>query len=263
MGDLPITDLRLRCDITQTEQISKPTDWALAARVFRRTAVAIAAVFFGVISLLVQFTAAGAASPGGNPNNPTYWEALYSLPAGSCVKFDPPNTENTSGYLDDGGKAVVLNSGSWRLLVVKGGAVDIGEGNGNVVYGFPTAGELYYSPNNGGGNVPQVSHWIICVAEPTTTTTTTVPPSTTTTTVPPPTTTSTVPVEVLGATTTSIPSEVLGATTTIVPSEVLGATQTAAETSLAFTGSDLIRLLLAAASLIGSGITALQARRRY
>ena len=241
----------------------------------RRAGVAIAAVFFALSALVLQFTTAGASPAPGNPNNPAYWEALYELPAGSCVKYDPPNTENADGYLDDDGKAVVLNPGTWALLVVKGGSVDIGSGAGNAVYELPIAGELYYSPKNGGGNVPEVSHWIICAGliPPPTTTTSTVPPTTTTSTVPPTTTTSTVPPTT--STTSTVPPTT--SSTTTVPAQVLGISQTApgsgssssgsgstsSGSALALTGSNLIRLLIIAALLVGSGATALQLRRRY
>jgi len=263
----------------------------------RRAGVAIAAVFFALSALVLQFTTAGASPAPGNPNNPAYWEALYELPAGSCVKYDPPNTENADGYLDDDGKAVVLNPGTWALLVVKGGSVDIGSGAGNAVYELPIAGELYYSPKNGGGNVPEVSHWIICAGlipppttttstvPPTTSTTSTVPPTTSTTSTVPPTTSTTSTVPPTTSTTSTVPPTTsttstvppTTSSTTTVPAQVLGISQTApgsgssssgsgstsSGSALALTGSNLIRLLIIAALLVGSGATALQLRRRY
>ncbi len=93
-------------------------------------------------------------------NHPEYWEDLYDLPEGSCVKYDADENGNSSG--DEGsssGKTVTLNAGSWTLLVVKGGNVS------NNVIVDPTPGVAYASPLNSGGQQSNVSHWIVCYGD--------------------------------------------------------------------------------------------------
>jgi hypothetical protein len=101
-----------------------------------------------------------------NPNHPAYWEALYPN-AVACY-----DGNSAHGSLTDGGKAVELNEydpswpgDHWEVLIVNGGSVDVGHGNGNEVYEHPSAGVAYYPPLNDGGNEPTVSHWIVCKGE--------------------------------------------------------------------------------------------------
>lgn len=160
-----------------------------------QTLIAVLLITLGV------FAGTAAATNGGNPNSPEYWESRTEHPS-ECYKHDADG--GAHGGLSDGGKAVKLKTfqqswpgDHWELLIVKGGSRDVGYGAGNAVYAHPSAGVNYYPPTNNGGQKPQVSHWIVCKGTTPTPTTTTVPPTTTTV---PPTTTTEPPV-----TTTTLP----------------------------------------------------------
>lgn len=104
-------------------------------------------------------------------NQASYWETETT----TCVKYEGSQ---------DGTGSVTLTE-SVALLIVKGGSVDTGNGPGNAVYVNPGPGS-YSTPVNNGGNIPTVSHWIVCTTiPPVTTPETTVPADeeTTTTTV--------------------------------------------------------------------------------
>jgi hypothetical protein len=148
-----------------------------------------------VAALLVAAWTGTAGAATSNPNDPAYYETGTSV----CYK-----AESTTAHGTVQGGTVVLNphqagwyGTGWVLLVVKGG-------DDRNIYEHPTAGVPYSTPTNGGGQVPDVSHWIVCKG--TVETTTTTPPETTTTTVPE--TTTTVP-----ETTTTVPET----TTSTVP----------------------------------------------
>jgi len=119
---------------------------------------AAAVVAIGFLIAGMGITAASANSVE-NPNNPEYWEAQY--PNTACVKVDPPGTANSYGSLSEDGRSVVLYANQ-ALLVVNAGSDDVGYGAGNNVFENPVAGGSYQSPDNGGDNVPGVSHWIVC-----------------------------------------------------------------------------------------------------
>ncbi len=113
-----------------------------------------------VVALSFLFAGVGAtAASASDANQVDYWQAQYPG-VGTCVKFDPPGTANSYGHLSDDGKSVVLNANQ-ALLVVKGGSSG-DNGDGNNVFENPVAGDSYQSPVNGGENVPDVSHWIVC-----------------------------------------------------------------------------------------------------
>lgn len=123
----------------------------LRARSMKAAAVVAIGFFFAAVGA----TAASAS----NANQVDYWQAKYPN-VGECVKYDPPSTTNSYGSLGDDGKSVVLTADQ-ALLIVKGGSNGI-DVDGNNVFVEPKAGVSYQSPSNGGGNVPAVSHWIVC-----------------------------------------------------------------------------------------------------
>lgn len=95
-------------------------------------------------------------------NDPSHWESVYKAYGAVCYKDDSPKSGTDHGYVS--GKRVVLNAygSGWYgdgyvALIVKGG-------DDYAVYEFPIAGTgtNYVSPLNNGGNVPDVSHWIVC-----------------------------------------------------------------------------------------------------
>lgn len=149
-----------------------------------------------VVATATMFLAGGtAAASSSNPNDADYWEGRTTHPS-QCYKHTASG--GAHGGLSGNGKAVVLSpfdqswwGDHWELLVVKGGSRDIGFGAGNAVYVHPTAGTSYAPPTNNGGQVPTVSHWIVCKGETPTPPATTTPPPTTVppTTIPPTTTT--------------------------------------------------------------------------
>lgn len=129
-----------------------------------------------LVAVIVALLPLGAvADSSDNPNHPDYWEALYP-DAVACYKYDPPEKQNAHGSLTDGGKSVTLNEfqqawpgDRWEVLIVNGGAEDVGHGKGNEVYELPEAGKAYFPPLNNGGEQPNVSHWIVCKGEAPTT----------------------------------------------------------------------------------------------
>ncbi|MEO6942826.1 MAG: hypothetical protein ABI238_06265, partial [Terrimesophilobacter sp.] len=95
-----------------------------------------------------------------NTNNTSYWENVY--PGSTCYKDDAKY-----GAVSSDGMTVTLSgSYDWTALIVKGGAVDYGQGPGNKVYGSPVSGTPYSPPLNAGNQQAAVSHWIVCVGNP-------------------------------------------------------------------------------------------------
>ncbi|MDN4480181.1 hypothetical protein [Demequina muriae] len=98
-----------------------------------------------------------------SPNTAGYWEKQYP-DAVKCWKFERAETSSYGAIADDaeGTEGVKLAQfdtnlpgDRWEVLIVKGGD----ERN---VYERPNAGEVYHAPLNGGDNVADVSHWIVC-----------------------------------------------------------------------------------------------------
>ncbi|HEY9499091.1 MAG TPA: hypothetical protein VIQ78_08725, partial [Terrimesophilobacter sp.] len=103
---------------------------------------------------------ASADPPVDNTNGTSYWEAVY--PGSDCYKDN-----GSYGAVTDSGMTVTLTgSYDWVALIVKGGAVDNGDGPGNKVYNNPSSGTPYSPPLNTGGQQAAVSHWIVCVGTP-------------------------------------------------------------------------------------------------
>lgn len=178
----------------------------------------------GVVLVAASVLLGGFAASAGadhNPNDPDYWESRTEHPS-TCYYHEASG--GSHGRLADSGKAVKLNAFDpswgthWELLVVKGGSVDNGYGRGNAVYHHPSAGVNYYPPSNGGGQRPDVSHWIVCkgTVPPTTTTPTTLPPTTTApSTTAPPTTVVQTTVPPTTQPPTTLPPETTAPTTTV------------------------------------------------
>lgn len=87
-------------------------------------------------------------------NNPDYPGVI------DCYYYGDGQNGQPHGYQSQGG--VVLNpfvqswpGDRWELLVVKGGP-------DRNIYTLPTAGQVYYAPNNPSGGPAGVSHWIVC-----------------------------------------------------------------------------------------------------
>lgn len=128
--------------------------------------LAIGSTLLLVAGLFTLGTSAASAGSSGNPNSAEYWQNLYPN-AVACYKYSSDG--GAHGTVTNGGKAVTLNTfqqswpgDRWEVLIVNGGAEDVGYGNGNKVYELPVAGTAYYPPLNGGGQQPNVSHWIVC-----------------------------------------------------------------------------------------------------
>lgn len=134
----------------------------------RRRAAGITGSVLALTLLQASFFAAAAAADVDDPNHPDYWEALY--PGAVECYYHTGDSAHGSIVTDDAGdEAVQLNvfqdawpGDHWEVLIVKGGAEDVGDGRGNAVYEHPTAGTSYYPPLNGGEQQPDVSHWIVC-----------------------------------------------------------------------------------------------------
>lgn len=114
-------------------------------------------------SIMSALRVAPANNGGANNTNETaYWENQYSAYGAVCYKDDSPASGTDHGYVD--GKRVVLKTygagwyGSGYIVLIVDG------GSNEAVYEFPVAGTgtNYVSPLNGGGNIPNVSHWIVC-----------------------------------------------------------------------------------------------------
>jgi len=246
----------------------------------RTIVAALAAVL--AIAGLAQATPAFADNS--NKNEIAYWEAQLG-DGTTCVKHDGDGAE---GSITGGGTSVTLVQGTWVLLVVNSGS-EGPDGDGNLVYRAPNivAGEAYVGPRNHGGQLGNISHWIVCgTAATTTTTTTTVPAETTTTTTTVPehvgdTTTTTEPVDETTTTTTEpelveseglpttteTPTTTEAPTTTTDPQQESEAptTTVAPTTQLPKTGNDHVTLVsVLAALLLGGGVamSAVAARRR-
>lgn len=224
---------------------------------------------------------ASAAEPvGSDANQASAWEAYLSEQGQTATCYKHGVDEQTPhGYVTEDGKSVILGTyqedwpgDHYALLVVKGG-------NANAVYADPASGVTYAAPLNRGGNVADVSHWIVCKGQTPEVTTTTAAPTTTVptppTTVPmdavcPPVGTSTVchfaevpydnPMPLPHATgpdvVTAPPVEVEAAQVTVAPAP-------AAEVpTLAYTGSDtVLRAAVGFAALALGAALALYARR--
>src|SRR5690606_32966104 len=115
------------------------------------------AIFFGSLlvatALIVWSTQAEATNL--NPNDPATYEGGEHQAA--CYKHTGSNSHGSIV-----GKTVVLNTfdqswpgDHWHLLVVKGG-------DDRTIIQHPVAGVGYSAPLNNGGQVPSVSHWIVC-----------------------------------------------------------------------------------------------------
>lgn len=112
------------------------------------------AVTAGILGLLAGIATAATVSAT-NPNDPaTYAGGDH---AAVCYKH-----EGDSSHGSIIGNTVVLNpfdqswpGDHWETLVVKGG-------DGRTIIQHPVAGVGYSAPLNGGGQVPAVSHWIVC-----------------------------------------------------------------------------------------------------
>lgn len=204
----------------------------------------------GVVLVAASVLLGGFAASAGadhNPNDPDYWESRTEHPS-TCYYHEASG--GSHGRLADSGKAVKLNAFDpswgthWELLVVKGGSVDNGYGRGNAVYHHPSAGVNYYPPSNGGGQRPDVSHWIVCkgTVPPTTTTPTTLPPTTTApSTTAPPTTVVQTTVPPTTQPPTTLPPETTAPTTTVPVTTVVVTTvpETTPSTTIPVTTSSV------------------------
>lgn len=139
----------------------------------RRRAAGITGSVLALTLLQATFFAAVAAADVNNANHPDYWEALYP-DAVECYYHTGDSAHGSIVTDDAGDEAVQLNvfqdawpGDHWEVLIVKGGAEDVGDGRGNAVYDHPAAGTSYYPPLNGGEQQPDVSHWIVCKGEDT------------------------------------------------------------------------------------------------
>ncbi|MDN4484153.1 hypothetical protein [Demequina lignilytica] len=126
---------------------------------------------FAIAAGVAALTLTGIAPAGANENNtnnPDNWVGAAAAAAG--VDPEMISCYNDSfGSIVEGGTAVELDpytgdGSGYALLVVKGGAVDYGWGDGNAEpVEYPVAGTPYFTPLNGGGQQAGVSHWIVCV----------------------------------------------------------------------------------------------------
>lgn len=193
----------------------------------KRAKVGLLTLLAGLFTLLAG-VGSSAATNSGNPNDASYWE----VPGTQCYKH--VSDGGAHGSVIDG--AVVLNTfdqawfgDHWALLIVKGGAVDYGYGAGNAVFPLPTAGTPYYPPLNGGGQVPAVSHWIVCKGETQSTTTSSSSTTSSTTSSTSTSTTSTTTSTTLAPTTSTTEAPTTSST-------VIDTTTTAADTTTSTTG---------------------------
>jgi len=94
-----------------------------------------------------------------NTNNTPYWEGVYSSYNAVCYKHT--YSGGAHGTVVDQEVQLSPYGANWYgsgyvVLIVNGGSND-------AVYEFPVPGDQnYVSPLNGGGNIPDVSHWIVC-----------------------------------------------------------------------------------------------------
>lgn len=251
-----------------------------AYRVLRNRRRAGLAFVAGVIAATGVVSVAQVASAEGNTNSPEYWEEVLG-DGSDCFKNERYD-RTPHGSITDDGKSVTLvtfnpdgtwEQDFWRLLVVDGG-------NGETVIEYPSAGVAYFPPLNGGGQQPDISHYIVCkgyddepvetttTIEATTTTTaaTTTIAGTTTSTGAQPTTTE------AASNTTAPPSSQPPVTTAARPNPTPGAevlTDLAVATTgvtgagmLPATGQDNTGLLAAAGALLAIGTTLVLVRRR-
>ena len=115
--------------------------------------------------LVAGFVSLGAGSssataPVDNTNEITYWETQY--PSGTTC-FKDTDAAPYGAVTDSGMTVTLAGSYDWVALIVKGGAVDYGDGPGNKVYSSPSSGTPYSPPLNNGGQQAAVSHWIVCI----------------------------------------------------------------------------------------------------
>ena len=120
--------------------------------------------------IMLGLAAPAAATQPPGPNRPEYWEERYPN-AVACYKVEGAKS-SAHGTISQDKKSITLVpfqqswlGDRWEVLIVKGGSVDTGFGPGNAVYDLPSAGVAYSAPNNNGGNVADVSHWIVCKGE--------------------------------------------------------------------------------------------------
>ncbi|MGX5772943.1 hypothetical protein ACWKWN_19570 [Microbacterium trichothecenolyticum] len=109
----------------------------------------------GEVGKLVPFTP--------ESNDAGYWENQTEHES-KCYKVDAPES-SSHGTISADKKTITLKpyeedwwGDHWELLVIKAG-------NTNNVINHPEAGVAYASPENGGGNQADVSHWIVCKGE--------------------------------------------------------------------------------------------------
>jgi len=153
----------------------------------------------GVVLVAVTLTAlvATPASGSHDENQASHWKAIYEAETGDAAQCFKHEAGSQTVHGSSSGSTVTLNvhqsswfGDGWGLLVIKAGSINslpAGVDPNRVIW-FPSAGVAYSAPGD-----KNVSHWIVCKAEITTTTTTTVPTTTvtvpTTTVTEPPTTT--------------------------------------------------------------------------
>lgn len=120
----------------------------------KKITVAITALILGILASMLGSSIANATNTP-NPNDPaTYAGGEHNA---VCYKHEGSNAHGSIV-----GNTVVLNpfdpdwpGDHWETLVVKGG-------NDRTIIQHPVAGVAYTAPLNGGGNIPDVSHWIVC-----------------------------------------------------------------------------------------------------
>jgi hypothetical protein len=93
----------------------------------------------------------------------------------SGQKLDPPVNSTVAGYqftLSGGGKYLTFTpTGAPTALAIF--AVVVKGGSNTYVYTNPAAGTQMQSPAGGGGNVPEISHYVVCFGQASTTITAT------------------------------------------------------------------------------------------
>lgn len=137
------------------------------------------AVLAVTVTLLTATAVLAAPHPGPDPGDPR--AVAHDGNVTSCAQAGLPGTTLTSVGMENAGKTTVtvtvaeIPPGETILaVVVKGGP-------GYNVYQGLTEWTDLHSPLNPGGNIPQVSHWFVCVGSGSTTTTTSTTSATVTT----------------------------------------------------------------------------------
>jgi hypothetical protein len=127
--------------------------------------IAMRTKFLAIASTLLMVAGlvslgAGPASAGndGNTNGIGYWADTYGT---TCIKYEA-GVASTYGAVTDEDNVTLNSSATWQYLIVKGAAVDSGDGMGNAIYTLPKAGTPYPAPLTKSGQQAGVSHWILC-----------------------------------------------------------------------------------------------------